>query len=377
MWSGPSPMPEQRAAPLRPVQPEALRHRRRPLDVAVVTQDLEPDGRVELERPLEVRRVHREVEQRLDVPVIAHCFLRGPWSGPCPLTGWGRIGCERYAALDLVEATGISAAGPGHLDLAAAHDVEPVGDRQDVLQPLLDDQHRRPAVGSGAQQPEHPPHDHRREPERHLVGDDDVRSAGEDPREDQDLLLATGQQSGARDAAGAARARSRAPPRPVAGPRRRLSATDSLRKIARCSGTNPRPALRPRVERRPRRAAADLDRPAQSSASHRRARAASSTCRHRSGRRARRPRRRAPRGRAPRTTGTLPYPHVSERAASCTSVLGGRDERRSCADRIRGRAPGSRRVARGTPRSRRGRRARPRPDRRRCNDRTPSRRARR
>ena len=63
---------EQRAPALRGRHAEVARDHARPDHVAVVAQHLEPDGRVEVERPLEVRRVDREVEDRLDLPAVGH-----------------------------------------------------------------------------------------------------------------------------------------------------------------------------------------------------------------------------------------------------------------------------------------------------------------
>src|SRR5204863_9786146 len=48
---------------------EVVRHHGRPDDVAIVAEHLETDRRVEVERALEVRGVHREVEDRLHMPV--------------------------------------------------------------------------------------------------------------------------------------------------------------------------------------------------------------------------------------------------------------------------------------------------------------------
>ena len=76
---------EQRAASLRAPHAEVLGDEVGPHDVAVVAQQLEAERLVERERALEVRGVHREVEDRLEAPVVRHAQLANSGSRASPV----------------------------------------------------------------------------------------------------------------------------------------------------------------------------------------------------------------------------------------------------------------------------------------------------
>ncbi len=88
--------------------------------------------------------------------------------------------------------------GATEADLAALHEVRPVGDGERDVHALLDEHHRHAVGGHALDDRQELADDHRREPERQLVDQQHLGPHDEAHREREHLLLAAGQVGGGR-----------------------------------------------------------------------------------------------------------------------------------------------------------------------------------